>query len=433
MLDLLNLPGIRPIDSRSDRNGLTIINEVVGPAPITCTSCARPLHRHGLRTVVFADTPVEMRPVRLEIARPRFRCASCGLIYMQDLPFLDERRRATIRLVNAIRSRCLAKTFRDVAQDTGLALNTVKNIALDLISELDATVHYETPVIMGIDEVNIAGGFRCVITNLATRNVYDMLPERTQAHLKPFFERLPDREKVEWVCTDMWRPFKKSFGPFFPNARLVIDKFHVVKMASEAMEFERKAYQKALEKHNRLHLKKTIRWLTLKRPSSLTPEEQHEFQEVRKVMPGLAQAYDFKEMFYAIYDEATKAGAMRAFAAWENTLPSGQLKQFHSLAKTVHNHYQDIFAYWDSPVRITNAFTESMNSVMKVANRIGRGYTFEIIRAKMRYAKYARSVGSLSAAGTSTVSVSTNGHTGPVEFGPHIPTLADMAERGEIT
>ena len=45
---------------------------------------------------------------------------------------------------------------------------------------------------MGIDEVNIAGGYRCVITNLATNNVFDMLEYRTQDHLKPFFSDLKD-------------------------------------------------------------------------------------------------------------------------------------------------------------------------------------------------------------------------------------------------
>lgn len=87
---------------------------------------------------------------------------------------------------------------------------------------------------------------------------------------------------------------------------------------------------------------------------------------------------------------------MRAFEAWENTLPEDGLEGFHSLAKTIHNHYEDIFAYWDSPSRITNAYTEGLNGLTKVANRMGRGYSYEIIRAKMLYAKSTR--GKLAAA-----------------------------------
>ena len=112
---------------------------------------------------------------------------------------------------------------------------------------------------MVIDEVNLAGGYRCVITNLATNNVFDMLEHRTQDHLKPFFKDLTDRDTVAWVCTDMWPPFKPSFAQYLPNAKLVIDKFHVVKMASEALEDERKKYQVQLGQNERINVKKSIR------------------------------------------------------------------------------------------------------------------------------------------------------------------------------
>lgn len=174
---------------------------------------------------------------------------------MPELSFLDDKRRATKRLVDVIRQQCLGTTFHALAEQTGVAVNTVKNIAHDLIEELSQTVRYETPVIMGIDEVNLAGGYRCVITNLATNNVFDMLEHRTQEHLKPFFKDLPDADKVEWVCTDMWRPFKRSFAQYLPNAKLVIDKFHVVKIASEALEAERKNYQAQLSKEDRIYVK----------------------------------------------------------------------------------------------------------------------------------------------------------------------------------
>ena len=340
---------------------------------------------------------------------------------MPELSFLDDKRRATKRLVDVIRQQCLSTTFRALAVQTGVAVNTVKNIAHDLIDELERTVRYETPVIMGIDEVNLAGGYRCVITNLATNNVFDMLEHRTQDHLKPFFKDLPDRDKVEWVCSDMWRPFKRSFAQYLPNAKLVIDKFHVVKMASEALEEERKKYQVQLSKEDRIHVKKSIRWLTLKRPGNLSPTEHKALAVVREQIPQLAVAYDFKESFFGIYDEPDKQKAQNAFEAWKNSLPSEGLEAFKKLVKTVHNHYDDIFAYWDAPFPITNAYTEGLNGLIKMSNRLGRGYSYDIIRAKTLYSKEARKVGSGIRAGREKV-----------EYGPHIPTLVKQAESGEL-
>tara|TARA_B100001123_G_C15304208_1_gene1022066 strand:- start:381 stop:1655 length:1275 start_codon:yes stop_codon:yes gene_type:complete len=421
MIDLLNLPGVIPVDMYKDSKALIIVAEADHVETPNCPDCNIPMHKHGTRKNKFSDTPMYAEPVRLEVLRPRFRCEACGKLAMPELQFLDDKRRATQRLVQVVRQQCLGTTFRALADQTGVAVNTVKNIAHDLIDELESTVCYETPVIMGIDEVNLAGGYRCVITNLATNNVFEMLEHRTQDHLKPFFRELPDREKVEWVCTDMWRPFKRSFSQYLPNAKLVIDKFHVVKMASEALEEERKKYQAQLSRDQRIQVKKSIRWLTLKRPGSLSPSELTALQVVREEIPELAIAYDFKEAFFEIYDEPDKQNAQNAFEAWENSLPDQVLEPFKRLARTVHNHYEDIFAYWDAPFPITNAYTEGLNGLIKMSNRLGRGYSFDIIRAKTLYSAEARKVGS-----------GIRADRGKVEYGPHIPTLVKQAESGQL-
>lgn len=433
MFDLLNLPGVRPVDLHYGNRVITVVAEVVEEPIPPCQECGGPLHRHGRRTNIFADIPMQMQPVRLEISRPRYRCVTCSKISTPDLLFLDERRRATKRLVDAVRQRCLGMTFHALAEQTGVAVNTIKNIAQDLIVDLERTARYETPIIMGIDELMLAGDYRCVITNLSTNNVFEMLEFRTQDYLKPFFQKLPDKERVEWVCSDMWRPFKRSFSEYLPNAKLVIDKFHVVKMASEALDDERKKFQSTLSKNDRVHIKKSIRWLTLKRPGNLTPEEKTALEVVRETIPELGLAYDFKEMFFRIYDEPVKESAMRAFEAWENSLPDKELEKFHSLAKTVYNHYDDIFAYWDSPSKITNAYTECLNGLIKMSNRIGRGYSYEIIRAKTLYAKEARKVGSgIRLMPSAEYQIPTKSGSETVEYGPHIPTLIDLAEDGKF-
>ncbi|CCM81967.1 Mobile element protein [Klebsiella pneumoniae subsp. pneumoniae ST258-K26BO] len=128
-------------------------------------------------------------------------------------------------------------------------------------------------------------------------------------------------------------------------------------------------------------------------------------------------AYDFKEAFFCIYDEPDKQSAQNAFEAWKNSLPPYGMEPFKKLVKTVHNHYDDIFAYWDAPFSLTNGYTEGLNGLIKMSNRLGRGYSYEIIRAKTLYSKEARKVGSGIRAGR-----------GKVEDGPHIPTLLKQAD-----
>ena len=400
----------------------------------TCPECGGRLYKHGQRINHFADTPLQMQPVKIEVIRTRYRCSECKSMITPQLSFLDEKRRATHRLIQQVRKRCLDRTFTQLAEDTGVVVNTIKNITLDFMEELERDIKFETPTIMGIDELKLIGTYRCVITNLAMNSLYDMLPERTQDTLMPYFAKLPDADRVEWICSDMWRPFKKSFRLYLPNAKLVIDKFHVVRMASVALDTERKNLQSGMSRYARLNMKKHLRWLLLKRPNFLTEEQLEVLAQLEKLHPELKEAYDFKEQFYNIYEATTKNDAIQRFNDWERDIPKN-IKSFRDVAKTVNNNFEDIFAYWDAPVRITNAYTEGHNGITRVANRMGRGYTFEVLRAKMLYNKVARSITTLTTPSSS--SKQTKGDEGlstfptkqdkiKLEYGAYIPTLVEL-------
>ena len=434
MIDILQLEGVHPIDYRNEDGCIVITVQSSGEPLETCPECGGRLYKHGQRINHFADTPLQMQPVKIEVIRTRYRCSECKSMITPQLSFLDEKRRATHRLIQQVRKRCLDRTFTQLAEDTGVVVNTIKNITLDFMEELERDIKFETPTIMGIDELKLMGTYRCVITNLAMNSLYDMLPERTQDTLMPYFAKLPDADRVEWICSDMWRPFKKSFRLYLPNAKLVIDKFHVVRMASVALDTERKNLQSGMSRYARLNMKKHLRWLLLKRPNFLTEEQLEVLAQLEKLHPELKEAYDFKEQFYNIYEATTKDDAIQRFNDWERDIPKN-IKSFRDVAKTVNNNFEDIFAYWDAPVRITNAYTEGHNGITRVANRMGRGYTFEVLRAKMLYHKVARSITTLTTPSSSSkpskgyeglVAFPTKQEKIKLEYGAYIPTLVEL-------
>lgn len=62
-------------------------------------------------------------------------------------------------------------------------------------------------------------------------------------------------------------------------------------------------------------------------------------------------------------------------------------EKFRTLAKTVHNFYEQIFNWWDCPITISNGFTECSNRIIRENNLKGRGYSFEILRGRTLYRK----------------------------------------------
>jgi hypothetical protein len=100
--------------------------------------------------------------------------------------------------------------------------------------------------------------------------------------------------------------------------------------------------------------------------------------------PKLAEAYRLKEAFYAIYEDSdSPEAALRRYAAWSKDVSPEIRPYFHDLIRAFTNWQPFILNYFEHPV--TNAYTESLNSLIRVMNRLGRGYSFEALRAKILF------------------------------------------------
>lgn len=223
MIDVIKLQGVTPIDYRNE-NGDIIATVVLNDGDIDiCPNCGGKLYKHGQRSNMFADLPIQNQPVKLEVLRPRYRCKDCHALVTANLEFIDDKRRATHRLVEYIQNNCLEKTFSELAENTGLAVNTIKSITLDYISELESTVKFETPTIIGVDELEILETKRTAIINLSMNCLFDILPKNTPTCFLSFLRELSDRNKVEWVIGNKnLLKIEKGIKQILPNADLII-------------------------------------------------------------------------------------------------------------------------------------------------------------------------------------------------------------------
>ncbi|RME58123.1 ISL3 family transposase, partial [Candidatus Parcubacteria bacterium] len=375
--DLLQLANIRAVGLREEERGYVIVAENT-TTPQSCSKCGHTdFYRHGTRTVTYADTPIHERPTRLELEVQRFRCKQCGAVTTAESPDLDDRRNATRRLIEYVQNRCFDTTFSWLANEIGVAVNTVKNIAQDYLED---SFTRQTPRILGMDEVHIVNQPRCVLVNLEMHTLFDMLASRKKDRLRDYFLSLQDRDQVEWVVMDMWQPYQQVVEETIPDAKIVIDRFHVVKEASEKLERLRKELQSQLPEAERRKLKKSTRWSLLRSETNRTEEDESALEQLRLQHPRLYEAWMLKEAFHKIYEEPTRASAERAFEAWANSIPTEFQAYYQPVVEMVNKRHQMIFNYFDCPA--SNGYTEAINGVIKVMNRMGRGYSFEMIRAK---------------------------------------------------
>lgn len=223
MIDVINLDGLTPTDYRNE-NGDIIATVVLNDGDIDiCPNCGGKLYKHGQRSNTFADLPIQNQPVKLEVVRPRYRCKDCHALVTANLEFIDDKRRASHRLVEYIQNNCLEKTFSELADNTGLAVNTIKSITLDYISELEKTVLFETPTILGVDEITILDTKRTALLNLSMNCLFNILPKTNPTCFLSFLRELSDRNKVEWVIGNKnLLKIEKDIKQILPNADLII-------------------------------------------------------------------------------------------------------------------------------------------------------------------------------------------------------------------
>jgi transposase len=383
--NILNLADYKVVRVEENDHDYHITAEVSNP-PKACLGCgSQHLAGHGRNGQVIRDLPSHGKRVAIYIDNRRWRCQGCGKTVMEVLPAVNSKREMTDRLVRWIGQQSLKRTFASLAEEAGLDEKTIRNIFRDYVNELEATVRFETPKWMGIDEIHLIKP-RGVITNIENNTVLELLANRNQDTIAKYLTGLKGKDKVQYVAMDMWKPYKTAVNAVLPQATVVIDKFHIVKMANEALEKVRKAVRAELtlkQKRGLMH----DRFVLLKRERDLNDKERLNLDGWVKNYPLLGEAYQLKESFYSIYEAKSQEDAVRAYEIWQKSIPPELHDHFHELTRAFQNWMPDILAYFKHPV--TNAYTESLNSLIRVMDRMGRGYSFEALRAKILFTEGA--------------------------------------------
>jgi transposase len=381
-VNILNLPQYRVLRVEETDHDYHVTAEPVDVSS-SCPHCQSDrLTSWGTRQQVFKDLPMHGKRVGIYIDTKRLRCQACGKTFSQALPVLAENRMMTDRLVKWIGQQALKRTFTSLADETGVVEGTIRNIFRDYINELEQTIRFETPKWMGIDEIHIINKPRCVVSNIQNNTIVELLPNSNKDTVVRFLHHLEGKECIQYVAMDMWTPYRDAVRAVIPQADIVVDKFHVVRMANDALERVRKSLRESLTLKQRRGLMHD-RFVLLKRERDLNDQERLLMDGWTKNYPALGEAYRLKEDFYGIYEAGTPEEAMRRYEAWYRAISTEIRPYFHDLIRAFNNWQPFILNYFEHPV--TNAYTESLNSLIRVMNRLGRGYSFEALRAKILF------------------------------------------------
>ena len=333
----------------------------------------------GRREQVVKDLPRLGKRSSIYVETRRWRCKNCGKTFYDELPHVDEKRRMTDRLVQWIGEQAVRRTNSSVAEEVGVSEGTIRLVFAEYVQQKHNAMCLATPRWLGIDESHLTKP-RCVLTNVEKLTAFDILENRNKQTVANRLSRLDHRKTIELVAIDMWRPYRNAAAAVLPQATVVVDKFHVVRMLNSACETVRKALRADLTPAERRGLVND-RFLILKRKHRLNGKEHMMLSGWLENYPMLAMAYEIKEAGYRIYDAETRDDADAAFEEWRASIPQEMKGAFGDFERAWRNWRDEILAYFDC--RATNAYTESLNNLIRTTNRVGRGYSFEALRARV--------------------------------------------------
>jgi transposase len=341
----------------------------------------------GAQEVLIRDLPMHGKRVGIYVRTRRLRCDRCGKTAFEKVPAVSEKRQMTERLVKWIGQQSLKRVFTSIAEETGVDEKTVRNIFRDYVTDLQSEVKLAIPRWLGIDEIHIIKKPRCVLANVEERTIVDILPNRNKSTVTAYLNAFEGRDAIKYVAMDMWTPYRDAAAAALPHATVVIDKFHVLRMANVAIEQVRKSLRAGLNPKERRGLMHD-RFILLKREHELSAQERFFLENWQLRHPALRDAYLLKEEFFTIYDSESRVAAKQHFERWAAAIPDSAKTAFSPILTAWKNWEEPILAYFDHP--ITNAYTESLNNLIRLMNRLGRGYSFEALRAKILFTEGLR-------------------------------------------
>ena len=205
--------------------------------------------------------------------------------------------------------------------------------------------------------------------------------ERTTESFQQFFTLIGNElsERIEFVCSDMWKPYLELIKKHCTKALNILDRFHIVAKMNLALDDVRAAEARGMAQAGHLPLLKKSRWCLLKRPSNLTDWQRLKLRELLRFNLKSVRAYLLKEQFQQLWDYHSPLWAGKFLDHWCSQVMRSRIEPMKKFAGTVRTHRELVLNYFRARKQFSSGVIEGLNNKAKVTMR--KAYGFRTFRA----------------------------------------------------
>ena len=345
---------------------------------LLCPVCgSHKVTRKGTVDRWFKSVPIGSKPVKIVMAVQRVLCLVCDSLRQIKLGFADARRSYTRQFERyALElSRCM--TIKDVAEHLRVSWDIIKDIQKRYLTRRFSRPKLKKLSQIAIDEISTGKGHRylTIVLDLRTGMVVFVGDGKGADSLKPFWRRLKTSgAAVKAVAIDMSPAYIRAVNDNLPEASIVFDRFHIIKLFNEKLADLRRQLYHELSSPYAKNLLKGTRWLLLKNPGNLDESrtEPQRLQKALEINKPLSIAYYMKEDLRQLHIQDDKEQARIFLLDWIYQAGSSGIEMLRRFARTMATHMKGILAYYDYP--ISTGPLEGTNNKIKTMKRQAYGF-----------------------------------------------------------
>lgn len=344
---------------------------------LCCAHChSAEVIRRGTYERQLRLVPIGSKPCVAVVSVQRLECRVCGRLAREHLAFAVPRRSYTRQFARYVLELSRFGTIRDVARHLKVSWDLVREIQHEDMQKEVAKIDLAALRRLAIDELAIGKGHRyvTVVMDLDSGQVVHVGDGKGAEAVDGFFARLKQRTvPIEAVAMDMSGAYQLVVRRHLPEAAIVFDHFHVVKLMNEALSTLRRQVQNDADALAKKTLKGT-RWLLLKNPENLDADkdEPARLEAALALNRPLALGYYLKEDLRQLWEQPDAATAESLLDDWIGRARATGLQVLKTMATTLDRHRQGILAYYTH--RLSTGPLEGFNNKAQTMKRQAYGY-----------------------------------------------------------
>jgi len=327
----------------------------------------------------FEFIPIWGYAVMLLYAMRRVQCGHCG-VKVEQVPWAIGKHTLTKAYMLYLAHWARKLSWKETAISFGTTWDKVCH-AVEYVVQWGLEHRELGPVrAIGVDEIHIGQThkFLTLVYQIEAHCVRLLWvgQERTVRSFERFFALIGTElaSTIEFVCSDMWRPYLNVIARRCPQALNILDRFHMVAKLNKALDEVRAGEARRMLREGYEPLLKKKRWCLLKRPQNLTDKQRVSLRQLLGYNLKSVRAYLLKEEFQLFWDYISPAWAAKFLDAWCTRAMRSRIEPVKKFARTVRAHRELLLNYFRAKKQFSSGVIEGLNNKAKVTMRKAYGY-----------------------------------------------------------